>query len=70
MCESCEGQAGANFQITPQMIEAGTRFLRDSGRLALEIEGLDQETVRGLLSVCLFGEERGGETSLSRLLSR
>ena len=49
------GQAGAQIkiEITPAMVEAGVRFLWESGRLDVESAGPDQLLVRDLLRACL-----------------
>ena len=49
------GQAGAlsEIEITPAMIESGTRFLWRSGRLRVEADGPDQLLVAQLLKRCL-----------------
>ena len=49
------GQAGVltEIEITPAMVEAGVRFLWESGRLDVESAGPDQLLVRDLLRACL-----------------
>jgi len=48
-----KGKNIANF-INPSTIEEGVKFLRESGRLSFEAEGLDQVLVKGLLEHLLL----------------
>ena len=57
--------AALNVAITDKMVEAATIVLQDSGRLSVELEGVDQILAHEMLEAALSCVEGTGQSAKS-----